>query len=138
MRIEPTVPSSLFAHSAGRALVTPMSMRAESLTPIHQESPEVNIMRGKAPQKAAQCSRGRAQPAPEAKACCSVCGSESVVCDEVVGEQVLQLGECLHCEYRWTWPGGALLAVAVSDPGKAGGRRAIEGVRLPPKVPSAA
>jgi Zn ribbon nucleic-acid-binding protein len=34
--------------------------------------------------------------------CCAICGSTSVVWDEVWEQENLTLGECLHCEYRWT------------------------------------
>ena len=103
--------------------------------PTGRDNPEVETMHGNAPQKRLQGSNRNASHAGAPTACCSVCGSESVVCDEVVGEEILQLGECLHCEYRWTWPGGALIAMEVSDPGR---RPTLAGVRLPPKLPSAA
>jgi hypothetical protein len=78
---------------------------------------------------------------------CSLCGSEAVVYDEVdevdevnevVGEQPLQLGECLHCEHRWTQPVGVSDITAASSPEAPESCPAIAGVRLPPKVPNAA
>ncbi len=69
---------------------------------------------------------------------CSMCGSQAVVYDEVVGEQPLQLGECLHCEHRWTQPVGASDAIEVSNPHAPEPSPAISGVRLAPKVPNAA
>ncbi len=34
--------------------------------------------------------------------CCAICGSGAVLWDEVDEQESLMLGECLHCEYRWT------------------------------------
>ncbi|MDE0887543.1 MAG: hypothetical protein OSB70_18625 [Myxococcota bacterium] len=34
--------------------------------------------------------------------CCAICGSTALVWDEVWEQENLTLGECLHCEHRWT------------------------------------
>jgi hypothetical protein len=69
---------------------------------------------------------------------CSICGSQAVVCDEVLGEPTLRLGECLRCEHRWTWPGGTLVALASGAAEAAADASPMAGVRLPPKLPHAA
>ena len=38
---------------------------------------------------------------------CAICGSEAVVFDEVVEGPAIELGECLHCEHRWTLAGAS-------------------------------
>jgi hypothetical protein len=43
---------------------------------------------------------------------CRVCGSVDVTLDEVADDGRLLLGECAHCDHRWTER--ALLAVAFS------------------------
>jgi hypothetical protein len=91
---------------------------------MNQKKAEDDAMQSNAPQNA-----------EVAASCCSICGSEAVVCDEVLGEPTLRLGECLRCEHRWTWPGGTLVALA---PGAAAQASSITGVRLPPKLPHAA
>ncbi len=67
-------------------------------------------------------------------ACCAMCGSAALIWDEVPGEQNLRLGECLHCEYRWTRPGGvAPFGISVAEPVVAS-----EETGLPSKVSNAA
>ena len=75
------------------------------------------------------------QKAEVAASRCSICGSQAVVCDEVLGEPTLRLGECLRCEHRWTWPVGTLVALASEAAADAS---PMAGVRLPPKLPHAA
>jgi len=91
---------------------------------------EVRAMRSNAPQRIDVIASS-----------CSLCGSEAVVydeVDEVVGEQPLQLGECLHCEHRWTQPVGVSDTTAAPKSEAPESSPAIAGVRLPPKVPNAA
>ena len=98
-------------------------------TKARQSKTEVKFM---------QSNAAQGQRIEVAASCCSICGSEAVVFDEVLDEPALLLGECLHCEYRWTRSGSPPLAEwraarATLDPSPA-----LPGVRLAPKIPNAA
>jgi|TARA_B110000263_G_scaffold203029_1_gene182892 hypothetical protein len=73
-----------------------------------------------------------------AASCCSICGSEAVVFDEVLDEPALLLGECLHCEYRWTRSGSPPWAEWRAARANLDPSPALPGVRLAPKIPNAA
>lgn len=69
----------------------------------------MQAMHANAPQRSesARTTRG----IEVADVCCTICGSKAIVFDEVdkVIDEVmaLELGECLHCEHRWTVAGGS-------------------------------
>ena len=94
-------------------------------TKARQSKTEVKFM---------QSNTAQRQRIEVAASCCSICGSKAVVFDEVLDESALLLGECLHCEYRWTRSRGEWRAARVTlDPSPA-----LAGVRLAPKIPNAA
>jgi hypothetical protein len=70
-------------------------------------------MQANAPQRSED--PGRTQGIEVADARCAICGSEAIVFDEVLAEPTIELGECLHCEYRWTGVGGSLVGLPSPD-----------------------
>ncbi len=108
---------------------TATTTTATATTKARQSKTEVKFM---------QSNTAKRQRIEVAASCCSICGSEAVVFDEVLDEPALLLGECLHCEYRWTRSGSPpwsewRAARATLDPSPA-----LAGVRLAPKIPNAA
>ena len=85
-----------------------------------------------------QSGAPRRQRIEVTNSCCSICGSEALVFDEVLGEPALLLGECLHCEYRWTRSGRPAWAERSLSPGGLDPAPVLAGVRLAPKVSNAA
>lgn len=63
----------------------------------------MRAMQANAPQRSESPSVTRGIEVAEP--CCAICGSKAVVFDEVIAEPAIELGECLHCEHRWTLAG---------------------------------
>ena len=49
-------------------------------------------------------ARAKRPPSPPAAACCGACGRAELLLDYVeTGAGLLGLGECGHCDHRFTW-----------------------------------